>query len=426
MSVIQLITVLLLSMGINYSNANAANTEQAYMVNHVDPLHMEAQLSLSELVNQTLEKYPDYALIAAMYAESQALNARGSQWVAAAPSITLYYKDDFPGSDIGSREFNGDINITLWNWGQRAAGLHLADQAEQAAAQQSNALKLTVAGLVRQAVWAIKLAELKYTMMSESYQLAKKLLKTVKQRVDLGDLPKADYLLAESTTLGKKIGLLNVETQRMHTRKRFQQLTQSSVMPEFIQEKQAQNTKIVDAHPALLAIKKEIARRQANVKWLQAEGSGQNLFSIGGNTQQATRHPGGPTDKTNNSIVMMVTIPFAGESFLAPKVAAAQRLVVEAQVQQGHLYRKILQRVHETEHQIQVEQVNLQMAEQIQINAKAQLHMANISFQSGEINLTDLLGVQEQAELAIKNAQESALRLQRDIAFYNQAVGVMP
>ncbi len=423
MFIIQLIAVLLLSIGIYNSNAHA---EQAYVVEHLDPLHIDSQLSLSDLIQQTLEKYPDYALIAAMYAESRALNARGSQWVAAAPSITLYYKDDFPGSNIGSREFNGDVNITLWNWGQRAAGLHLADQAEQAATQQSNALKLTVAGLVRQAVWAIKLAELKYTMMSESYQLAKKLLKTVKQRVDLGDLPKADYLLAESATLGKKIALLNAETQRMHTRKRFQQLTQSSVMPKFIQEKQAQDTPIVDTHPALLAIKKEIARRQAKVKWLQAQGSGQNLVSIGGNTQQATRHPEGPTDETNNSLVMMVTVPFAGQAFLAPDVAAAQRSVVEAQVQQGHLYRKILQRIHETEHQIQVEQINLQMAKQIQINAKAQLHMADVSFQSGEINLTELLSVQEQAELAIKNAQESAIRLQRDIAFYNQAVGVMP
>ncbi len=423
MFIIQLIAVLLLSIGIYNSNAHA---EQAYVVEHLDPLHIDSQLSLSDLIQQTLEKYPDYALIAAMYAESRALNARGSQWVAAAPSITLYYKDDFPGSNIGSREFNGDVNITLWNWGQRAAGLHLADQAEQAATQQSNALKLTVAGLVRQAVWAIKLAELKYTMMSESYQLAKQLLKTVKQRVDLGDLPKADYLLAENTTLAKKIALMNAEAQRMHARKRFQQLTQSSVMPEMIQEKQAQDTPIVDTHPALLAIKKEIARRQAKVKWLQAQGSGQNLVSIGGNTQQATRHPEGPTDETNNSLVMMVTVPFAGQAFLAPDVAAAQRSVVEAQVQQGHLYRKILQRIHETEHQIQVEQINLQMAKQIQINAKAQLHMADVSFQSGEINLTELLSVQEQAELAIKNAQESAIRLQRDIAFYNQAVGVMP
>jgi len=423
MSVIQLITVFLLFYGIGSFSANA---EESYLIEHVDRLSIDPQLSLSELVTATLEKYPDYALIDAMYAESQALSERGSQWIAAAPSITLYYKDDFPGSNIGSREFNGDVNISLWNWGQRAAGLQLANQAEQSASQKSQAIKLVVAGLVREAVWAIKLAELKYTLSSQRYQLAKKLLKTVKQRVDLGDLPKSDYLLAESTVLRKKISLLNAETQRIHTRKRFQQLTQASIMPDVIQEKKAKGLSVLETHPALLAVKQKIAQRQAYVKWLQAQGSGQNSLSIGGNTQQATSHPEGPTDKTNNSIVMMITIPFAGQAFLAPKVAAAQRLVVEAQVQRGHLYRKILQSVHETEHQIQVEQANLQMTEQMQTNAREQLRMAKVSFQGGEINLMDLLRVQERAERAIKSAQESAVRLQRDIAFYNQAVGVMP
>jgi len=423
MSVIQLIAVFLVFCGIGNFGVNA---EESYTVEPINRFNIDPQLSLSELVTATLEKYPDYALIKAMYAESRALDERGSQWVAAAPSITLYYKDDFPGSDIGSREFNGDVNITLWNWGQREAGLQLAEQAKQATTQQGHALKLTVAGLVRETVWSIKLTELKYAMFKQSYQLSVDLLKTVKKRVDLGDLPKTDYLLAESDVLRKKTDLLNAKAVRRHACKRFLQLTQSRVMPKVIQEKQAQSTHLLETHPALLAINKEIARRQAHVKWIQAQGSGQNSFSIGGNTQQATRHPEGPTDKTNNSLVMMVTIPFAGQSFLAPKIAAAQRLVVEAQVQRDHLYRKILQIAHEAEEQIQVEQQNLQMAEQIQENMREQLHMTKISFQSGEINLTDLLGVQARAEQAIKNAQESAIRLQRDIAFYNQAVGVIP
>jgi len=40
--------------------------------------------------------------------------------------------------------------------------------------------------------------------------------------------------------------------------------------------------------------------------------------------------------------------------------------------------------------------------------------------------LMDYLRIQARAQSAIENAQESSVRFQRDIAFYNQAVGVMP
>ena len=59
-------------------------------------------------------------------------------------------------------------------------------------------------------------------------------------------------------------------------------------------------------------------------------------------------------------------------------------------------------------------------------NAKKLLKIAQVSFAAGEIELMDYLRIQARAQSAIENAQESSVRFQRDIAFYNQAVGVMP
>ncbi|MBW6453715.1 MAG: TolC family protein, partial [Methyloprofundus sp.] len=82
--------------------------------------------------------------------------------------------------------------------------------------------------------------------------------------------------------------------------------------------------------------------------------------------------------------------------------------------------------LHEAEHELEVESAQLAITQHMQANAEEHLKMANLSFTAGEINLTDFLRVQAQAHRAIKNAQESGIRLQRDIAFYNQALGVMP
>jgi len=44
----------------------------------------------------------------------------------------------------------------------------------------------------------------------------------------------------------------------------------------------------------------------------------------------------------------------------------------------------------------------------------------------GEINLIDLLRIQARTQQAVLNVKQRSVMLQRDIALYNQAVGVMP
>jgi hypothetical protein len=52
--------------------------------------------------------------------------------------------------------------------------------------------------------------------------------------------------------------------------------------------------------------------------------------------------------------------------------------------------------------------------------------MMQISFEAGEINLLDLLKIQSRSLEAMRNAKLQEITLQRNIALYNQAVGVMP
>jgi outer membrane protein TolC len=127
-----------------------------------------------------------------------------------------------------------------------------------------------------------------------------------------------------------------------------------------------------------------------------------------------------------NSITFAVSIPFGGRAYNAPAIAASNKAYVAAQVKKAHLYRGLLKQVHEAEHALEVERAILENAQQRQANAHEHLQMANLSFEAGEINLMDFLRIQKRSLQAIKDAQESAIKLQRDIALYNQAVGVMP
>ncbi|WP_428353244.1 TolC family protein [Methyloprofundus sp.] len=395
--------------------------EPSHIVEHIDIVEVDPQLTLTELVNQTLEVYPDYALIAALQQESDALHERGSRWVAGALNAYVYYRDDFAGSGTGAYEVDGAVAVPVWNWGQRDAGLQLAEHAEQNIAHKVLAIKLKVAGLVREAIWQLKLQELRHDIARKAYLLTERLLKTVHRRVELGDLPRADYLLAQSELLQKKTALITVEAGLMHSRKHFYFLTQANKIPADFQEVQSTKKQIDSTHPQLAALDAQIARLKSQVEWVKARGSGQTTVAIGGDTERASR-----SESTVNSITFNVSIPFGGNAFTAPLVAMTNKAYVRAEVAKAHVYRNLLEQLHETEHELDIERGQLEVARQMQDNALEHLKMAHLSFDAGEINLMDLLKIQARSQQSIQYAEESSLRLQRNIAFYNQAVGVMP
>src|SRR5574343_485118 len=135
------------------------NTEQSLLVEHLDPVAVDPNFNLSQLLEQTLEQYPDRLINEGLAQEAEALKTRGDSWLAGSTAITLDYADDRVASDKGSREASANLEFTVWNWGQRSAAQNVADQAQIAANKQSHAVKWEVARLVREALWDMALAE---------------------------------------------------------------------------------------------------------------------------------------------------------------------------------------------------------------------------------------------------------------------------
>jgi outer membrane protein TolC len=121
-----------------------------------------------------------------------------------------------------------------------------------------------------------------------------------------------------------------------------------------------------------------------------------------------------------------VVIPFGHSTYDAPEIAAANLEYQQALAQREHLQRFLEKSLHEAEHALEVTQAELKIAKELKNIAEQHLKMMEISFEAGEINLLDLLKVQSRSLEAIRNAKEQEVKLQRNIALYNQAVGVMP
>lgn len=393
----------------------------AYTVEHHDPISKDAQLSLAQLVDLTLEKYPDTAMIAALQQEAEALRRRGGSWLANSPYVLVNYIEDAVGSDDGLREMVGGFGLPLWRWGQRDATQKVAERAREASDTRAEGIKLQVAGLVRETLWNIAIAEVRLEQAQLNLDLSEKLLDKVKRRVELGDLPRSDLLLAESNVLEMRSLQVQAEAEVMHSRKRYITLTQMTRVPGDYTEKLSSLAGVSPQHPALNAINSQIERKRADLQRIQAGGTGQPIVELGGKVARGSR-----ADPYNESMQMALIVPLGSSDHLAPQLAAANLELTQTMTQRDHLLRELEQRFHEAEHALEVDKAEMAIAEDLKNIAEKHLHMAEISFSAGETNLLDLLKIQNSTNAARRYAEERALNLQRDIASYNQAVGVLP
>ncbi len=389
---------------------------------HNDPIEVDPTLTLSQLVDLTVEKYPDRLINTALAEEAEALGVRGDSWMAGSNALYLDYSDDQLTNNHGYQQASAKIEFTPWFWGQRSAAQNIAKQAESSAQKQTIAVKLEVAHLIREALWDIKLAEIRLEQAKYTLRISEQLLDKVRLRVELGDLARSDLLLAEGEHLQYRTIYNQAEAEMMHSRKNYASLTRTTHIPTYFEEPLSTIAAIETNHPLLEAINAIIARKQATIEWAKTTDTiNQPKINFG---TQSTRDPMG----TGNTQItgVGVVIPFGHGTYDAPEIAAANLDLNRALAQREHLMRHLEKNLHEAEHALELTRMEVTIAKELKQISETHLKMTETSFAAGEINLLDLLKIQTRSLEAIRNAKEQEVKLQRNIAYYNQAVGVLP
>jgi outer membrane protein TolC len=392
------------------------------IVAHVDELSADSALSLHQLIEETTERYPKQGVAGAMADEARALQRRGDSWFPGYPSLYLQWIDDSVGGDRGVRQVQTGIQLPLWMWGQREAGQALAGQAAANAAEFGRALHYEVAGLVREALWTIALTENRLELAREVHEVSKRLLDAIRLRVDVGDLARADLLLAESDHLEKHASLTDAEAELMHARQAFINLTRQSRAPARFEEQKSSRAEITADHPALAAATAAVERLRAEVGWVKESKQGtQPTVTVG--TQHDWFERGQARDDETN---LVVQVPFGGGDYNAPVEAEANVRLNQAVAGREQMARDLEKALHEAAHHLQVDEAQRATAAERRKIAEQHLRISHASFDAGEMELLDLLKIENVAQKAIRDAEQTALQFKRDIARYNQVVGEMP
>jgi outer membrane protein TolC len=376
--------------------------------------------TLAAAVDMAIARAPQAGLPVAVGDEAEAWRRRSSSWLGAAPSAYgAYFGGRVAGSD-GASEADAGLRLPIWNPGQRDSAGAVAGAADQEALAISRAVRLEVAGLVRETVWEARLAEVRVVAAQEALVAARGLAESVEKRVRGGDLPRVDRPLAQAEVKARETALVEAEAELANALVRYRRVTGLSRLPSPAEERRAAVADVVEDHPLLVVGNARASREAANARWLQSARQSNPNVTLG--VRRDTTRDNGNT----NLLLLGLDIPFGAERFAATGVAERNRARVEAEVATQLVARNLGLDLDQAARRIDADERALAIAREQSVLADEVFTANQKAFAAGEIDLFTLIRVQNQAQAARTAARERAVLLERDIARYNQIAGIVP
>jgi outer membrane protein TolC len=359
----------------------------------------------------------------------QARNALVRSPIPGSPAIGGSFRSDTRGPRLAN-EWDVEVAAPLWLPGQRSAlsGTVTAGVEEQ---ERRFALRrLELAGLLRDAYWAVGAAESELRVARDRLATARDIGRDVERRVELGDIAETEALLTRNEELAATLDLARAEAAVSAARAAYRTLTggsEAALLPPGTSAGLAgarPEPRMVEGngatHPAIVAAEAALATAESRARLVAAtpiDNPELGLF---------TRGQGGPITENGTSVGLRVRIPLPSEARNAPRRADAEAERTRAEAE-------LLQTRRVVEGEVRLARLNLVAAERARrvaaerrAVAERQLAAARTAFRSGEIGAFDLFRVRQlQIEAAAVDARAEVDAGQARSRL-NQALGVAP
>ncbi|MCC6609081.1 MAG: TolC family protein [Burkholderiales bacterium] len=377
--------------------------------------------TLQEALDAAYARSPQLQVLQAREAEVGALRSNAASLIADNPAAVGRYQTDRVATDQGLREYEAGVALPLWRPGQRGARQALADTAGTALDRSVAALRLTVAGQVREAIWNAALAENNAALARQEWETELALERDVQRRVELGEAARTDLLLARDETLRRERIHLQAQAELAQGRSQYRSITGLERLPRQRGERRSDVREITGEHPLVAAAEADAGQARARVAAVREGAAGSPELVLSGKRQRAAAG-----QDFVDSLDVTFRLPFGVAAHTGPRVTEAARTAAETQAERDTLVRRLALALQETGHALEASESALLIAEEQNRLAQENLRLARTAFAVGETDLVGLLRVQNLAFAAQRGAQELRIVRERAIARYNQAAGVLP
>ncbi len=410
-------TIIILIVGLCLSCSVLAASEHQ----HETSLPSSANLSLREVVEKTYERNPQLDVIQARLNHSEALSKSAEGLWASDPSMNIsHYNDELMDSD-GLQEWEIGMQLPLWLPGQKAARQKTVKLQRSAINASEPALKLEIAGIVRELLWHIALTKNRMSIAEQEWNTVLKLQQDVKKRVELGDLAQFDLILSQQESLSKEASFRIARQEYVHAQHRYDMISGLDILPANFEEVASDDLSITIDHPALKASREKTNFSSAQRDQVVLEKRGNPTLFLG------TRHERGTSaDGFANAIGLSISIPLGLDTYTNPKLTAAEVDLSENRSQMEIIYRELNIAIQDASRERNAILDQYEFARRQNGLSKRNLALSRKAFSLGETSLLELIRIQAQAFAVERNMHQKHLEVGLHTARLNQAKGIIP
>lgn len=381
----------------------------------------QASADLDAVIQSALQRHPDLQRADMERALGQGYRQQADSWLGGDPSVSLSYRTDQVGSDVGYREMDAAVSLPLWMPGQRGARANIAQTISEQADASTDLLRWQVAGEVLEQLWLLHLNDSDEELADTQWASAHQLELAIERRVAAGELARADLLMVQQDTLAREVDHENARMALELAQANWQAYTGQSDVPALPSAEPLLDLEITTGHPLLRREQLRIAQMSA-----RRDDSRRQRQSAPTVTLYAKRDRGNELEAFNQSLGAEISLPFGTRFSTAPQVAESEAALAQAQMRLAAAKRRIeLKRVR-LRQELSRTQTALALAERQSQLANKRMNMNQRAFDLGESGLFLLLEARSLAATAERSLIRSKIEYQRAVSRYNHLLGVLP
>jgi cobalt-zinc-cadmium efflux system outer membrane protein len=386
---------------------------------------LAAEIGLADVVDQAWRLHPQAAGLAARDAEARAAQDVASGLTPEPASISLGNLNDKQGRNTGRQEWEVELAVPLWLPGQRAARVIEADSRLGETGARRAAVKLEIAGEVREAWWSLAAARAARALAGQRVDTARALDRDVQKRFKVGELSRIDANLAQGEVLAAEAEAIETQAALLQAEQAFRLLTGNDAPAELREEAPGRQPPVDAAapasHPQLAAFAAAARTARARVRLAEETPRAAPELAL-----RLVRERGDFNESYGNSVGVKLTIPFSSGAQLRRDTSGAQADAEQAEAEMRRVESRVQLDGERARQTLIAAERQLTMAGERRQLAADNLRLAEKSFTLGEADLATLLRLRAAAFEAESFHDRQRLARAAAISRLNQAQGVLP
>lgn len=351
---------------------------------------------------------------------AQADQAVSQSWLAGTPSVRVGQREGWTGAPSGSRETELGVALPVRAPGQYAAGVQAAQSQSTWAIAVEESARLQLAGRLREAIAALHLAEVEMEQTQRRADTLKQLAQDVQRRVVAGDLAPADAMAARSEWLSAEAQTGEARQALSAQQAQWYLLTGLPPLQQKTSEPPTQ-TQVPDSHPELRLADAALDWGQRRLDLARVSRTDSPEISVGTRQEKPGQGIG-----AQNTVVVALRVPIAGELYQQPRIATAQGELDMAQTQSQRVRERLAAQFSLAQGHLRQSIARLQVEQERAALLSERARLIDKSFRAGETALPEMLRSLAAASHAQTEHARQQINHQLAIARLEQALGILP